>query len=448
MTVHNVAGKALGVGLFIAFAMFLFVVLFKGTGSNLGLSNAYSAKVVLPDAFQLVDNADVRRAGVKIGRVAGIESRGSEAVVTIEIDEEHAPLYRDATTLLRTKTLVGENYLQIEPGHPSAGALPDGALIPVEQTGEQVQLDEILSALDGRTRASIKRNLDGLGVGVAGRARDLNKLFAAARPTLADGATVMNAVRAQRQRFAGLIADTGEVTQAVADRTRDLQTLALSAKATAEAVAARDAALGQTFDELPATLRQARESVGRLRGFSRAATPVVGDLETGFARLRPVVADLPAAAAATRQVFQQLSPFLRVADPMLAHLRRFATALRPTAPALDAFLREVQPMVSFLKPYHRDAASFFANNGAMLSYRDALGGAARIFNHVDIDSYAGFTPEMRKSVDRLQELGALAVDNFPRMGRNSYPEPGTIGNPGPFKGRYPRVEARGAGQRP
>jgi phospholipid/cholesterol/gamma-HCH transport system substrate-binding protein len=443
VTVHNVAGKALGVAGFVAFALLLFVVLFKGAGGNVRLSEPYKAKAVMPDAFQLVENADVRWAGVKIGRVASIQSRGSQAIVTVEIDEDHAPLYRDATTLLRTKTLVGENYLQLNPGTPRAGRLDDGGVIPVERAGEAVQLDEILSSLDKGTRTAISRNLDGLGAGVDGREHELNRLFAAARPTLADGAAVMDAIAQQREEFAQLVDDTGKVTAAVAGRANDLQTLARSAKATAEAVAARDGALGETFEELPGTLKQARESVGRLQDFSRVATPVVGDLETGFARLRPVMADLPRAARATRTVFTELDPFLKVADPMLDRLKPFAVALRPTVPALDAVLRQVHPMVAFMKPYKRDAGAFFAANGSMLSYRDALGGAARIFNTIDVDSYAGFTPAMRKSVDRLQELGALAIEDFPRKGRNAYPKPDKVDDPEPFDGNYPRVQSRG-----
>jgi phospholipid/cholesterol/gamma-HCH transport system substrate-binding protein len=442
VTVHNILGKSLGIGAFVAFTLMLFAVLFNGAGGRLRVSEPYSVQVVMPDAFQLVQNADVRWAGVKIGQVSNIQSRGAQAVVKIEIDKKYAPLYRDASTLLRTKTLVGENYLQVNPGTPRAGALAKNAAIPIEQAGEAVQLDEILSSLDTRTRSAISRNLDGLGTGVAGRSAELGRLFAATRPTLADGATVMSAVRTQREGFAQLVQDTGEVTQAVAGRSRDLQTLARSAKATAQAVAARDEALGQTIEQLPGTLRQARKSVAHLQAFARDATPVMADLETGFARLEPVVKALPRAASSSRVMVRQLEPFLKVADPLLSRLRPFTSALTPTMPALDALLHQVQPMATYLKPYYRDAAALFAANGAMLSYRDKFGGAARIFNTIDIDSYAGFSPEMREAVDRLQAIGALAVENFPRKGKNAYPAPGAIGTPAPFDGHYPRVVAR------
>jgi phospholipid/cholesterol/gamma-HCH transport system substrate-binding protein len=441
MTVHHVWTKAAGVGVFLLFGLALFIVLFKGAGGDLSPGTPYTVRVVMPDAFQLVDNADVRRAGVKIGRVSSIESRGSQALVDIEIDDEHKPVYRDAKILLRTKTLVGENYIQLDPGTPRAGALDDGGVVPVQSSAEAVQLDEILSALDRRTRASIQDNLDGLGTGVAGRSRDINELFAAARPAVADGAMVMSILRGQRGRLAELVRDTGRVTEAVASRDASLRSLATSAKRTAQAVAARDAALGQTLEELPSTLAQARSSVSVLQGFAREATPVVSDLQRGFADLRPVMLQLPSAAARTRETFGQLRPFLKVADPMLARLSSFTTALRPTVPALDGLLREAGPFSSYLRPYAPELGAFFANQSAHDTYRDQLGGAVRIFNHVDADTYSGFTPALRKAVDELQRLGALAID-VPRLQENPYPKPGSVGSERPRDGEYPRVTAR------
>lgn len=442
MTVHNVFGKTVGVVAFIVFGLALFGVLFKGAGGGLGISDPYTVRVTMPDAFQLVDNADVRRAGVKIGRVRGITNRGSQAVVQVEIFDKYAPVYRDATSLLRTKTLVGENYIQLDPGHPRAGRLQKNGIIPAARAGEPVQLDEILSSLDSRTRDRIKANLDGLGGGVAGRARDLTRLFAATRPTILDGATVMGIADRQRDAFAGLVQDTGRVTKALAARSGELQNLVVSAKATAEAVAARDKKLGQTFEELPSTLRQVRSSIRRLRDFAVTATPVVGNLQRGFEGLRPVVEQLPDAAIETRRTFSAMRPFLTVADPMLARLAPFARALTTTVPALDAFLRQTQPMVSFLKPYDREFGSFLAANGAALSYRDAMGGAVRIFNHIDQQSYSAFTPEIQAAVKRLSDAGAVVLGDFPRKQSNPYPAPGAVGNPQAFDGNVPRVEAR------
>lgn len=441
MTVHHVWAKTIGVAAFLAVALALFIMLYRGAGGTIRLEQPYTISTVMPDAFQLVKNADVRTAGVKIGKVAAIDSRGSQAVVKLELDDEHAPIYRDARTLLRTKTLVGENYVQLEPGHRAAGTLPDGGTLPIRQTGEAVQLDEILSSLDRPTRQSIKRNLDALGTGVDGRQRDLNRLFAAARPTLSEGSAVMAVLQRQRLRLASLVQDTGQVTRALGERDTQLQSLVRGAKQTAQAVADREAALGQTLDELPDTLDQARTSVTRLQRFSRVATPVVGNLRTGVAGLRPVLAELPRAASRTRATVAQLQPFLGQADPLLSRLAPFSRAARPAVPELDKLLREAEPFLSYLGPYHRDTGAFFANVAAIQRYRDEIGGGLRIINHIDYDSVTPLPPPVRKTIHGLQDLGGLVLD-VPRMRQNPYPAPATLERRAPFSGKYTRVESR------
>jgi phospholipid/cholesterol/gamma-HCH transport system substrate-binding protein len=442
MTVHNVYGKILGVLVFVAVFLVLFIGLYKGAGGTVGrLSSPYTANVILPDGFQLVENADVRAAGVKIGRVASIMNRGAHAVVKVEIDKDHAPLHRDATTLLRTKTLVGENFLEVVPGNQAQGDLPDGGTIPVDRAGESVQLDEILSSLDERTRAGIQRTISGLGTGVAGRATDINRLFAAMPPTVVSGATVMGLLDRQRDEFGALIDDTGQVMQAIASRGTSLRSLVTSAKSTAEVVATRDRALGSIFKELPSTLQQTRTSVTRLQEFSRVSTPVVADMTVGFRELQPVVRDLPAAADFTRQAMLRLAPFIKVVDPLLDELKPFANATKDAIPGLDAVLRQADPLVSFLSPYDRDLASFFANQAGMTSYKDANGHGVRLLLHIDPNGYAGFSPQMRQALDRLGEAGSVAIDAV-RVQKNPYPAPGTIGKNVPFRGDYQRVEPR------
>ncbi|MCW2986986.1 MAG: virulence factor Mce family protein [Conexibacter sp.] len=441
MSVRNVSAKVAGVLVFVTVGLALFWALYAGAGGRSPLYNPYKLNIVVPDAFQLVQNADVRQAGVKVGRIGQVTNRGGNALVRLELDDDHAPVYRDATTLLRTKTLVGENYIELDPGNPRTGKIPDGGIIPLRRSGEAVQLDQILSALDPTTRAAVQRNLDGLSGGLVGRSRDLNALFGQLRPTTADGADVVSVLADQRAEFAGLVRDTGSLTRAVADQRGQLQTLARSARAAAAAAASRDRALGQTIDGLPGVLAQTRTSVRRLQRFSGAALPVIRDLDQGVTRLQPVMRALPAAASRTRELVGQLRPFLTVADPMLDRLRPFARALAPALPALDALLDQAQPALAYLRPFSPEVGSFLANQAAHGSYRDKFGGGDRIFSHIDPDSLTGIGPEYQRAVDALQKAGAVAVDG-PHMDENPYPKPGTIGKPELFDGTYPTISAR------
>jgi hypothetical protein len=138
----------------------------------------------------------------------------------------------------------------------------------------------------------------------------------------------------------------------------------------------------------------------------------------------------------------QLRPFLKVADPMLEKLTPFSRSLTSTVPAVDAFLRQAQPAVTFLKPHNMDFASFFGSNGQAGPYRDAFGGAVRIFNHIDHQSLSAITPTAQAAINRLADAGAVVLGDFPRKRKNSYPAPGSALKPQEFSGKVPRVEAR------
>lgn len=440
MRVQHIGLKIAALAVFAAVCSAIFVYLYTSAGGRLPLSNPYRVGAAVPNAFQLVPNADVRQAGVKIGRVVSIDGNADAAQVKLELDRDQAPIYRDTRLMVRTKTLVGENYLDLRPGTPRAGAVPEGGTLPLRNAQDAVQLDQILSALDGRTRASVRRNLRELGVGVGGAGPELNRLFGAARPTVADGGRLMAILRAQRVQVARLVDDTGAVMQAFGDRTADVRSLARSAKATAVAVAGRDQRLRETIDELPATLRRARSASARLGRFSVRAAPVVRDLRLAARDLGPVVRDLEPTARDARQVLVALQPLLLRMDPLLGRLRTFTTAARPLVPSLDALLRQLSPALAYLAPYRREFGAFFANVGSANDTRDAVGQIARVHPQVSEASGSTLQPEAKKALDAILKAGLATRAHV--IGTNPYPKPGGVAEPKPFDGSYPRVQAQ------
>jgi phospholipid/cholesterol/gamma-HCH transport system substrate-binding protein len=440
MRVSHLGAKVAALGVFTVACVGIFVYLFGAAGGKLRLSTPYQVTVQVPNAFQLVPNADVRAAGVKIGTVNAIESDGPVARVKLELQDRYAPLYRDARVLVRTKTLVGENYLDIEPGTPRSGRLPDKATLPARNGEDAVQLDQILSAMDARTRATVRANLQNLGGGLRGRGSELNRIFAAARPTVATGGRAIALLDGQREQVARIVQNTGRVMAAIGDRKADVRVLATSARRTAEAVAARDERLKAFLEELPGTLTQARASTTRLGAFAGRATPVAADLRAAARDLGPVVRDLGPAATGTRRLLTELPPLLRTADPLLQRLGTFSRSGTPTVAALDAFLREVNPAISFLKPYAPEFGSFFANTGSALTSRDAVGNVGRVHAQIGESSLDNLGEGARQALDALLKAGAL--DTYHQVRNNSYPEPGTVGSPGPQKGAYPRLQPK------
>jgi phospholipid/cholesterol/gamma-HCH transport system substrate-binding protein len=432
--------QAVALGLFLAACATVFVLFWRFAGGDVNpLDHPYKVQAVVPSAVALAGNADVRQAGVRIGKVTGIADRGTTAVLELQLDGAHAPAYRNARVLVRTKTLSGENYVDLDPGSPQAGAVPSGGVLGIDHAGQAVQLDDILSSLDAPRRRSLQRVLDGLGAGLGGHGAYLNRFLGGTADTMRDGATVTEVLGADRKSLAALTDDVGHVMQAIGDRGEAVATLARGARRLATAVAARERDLRATLAALPGFLAQTRDTTTALGSFSDEATPVVRDLADATSTLVPAVTQLRPTAERARRAVGALQGFARRALPLVERLAPFArTATRVAAP-LEATLRELNPLLRHLAPYGRDAAAFMATTRAVNETTDALGHYARVIPLVSKSNLFGvLTPEQEKTLQALFANGI--VKNLDERGRNPYPKPGQAFRPLPFDGHYPHVE--------
>ena len=114
----------------------------------------YLVKVGFPEAVGLLQDVDVRTAGITIGTVRDveIEQHSKRAVATLALEPEYAPLARDARAILRRKTLLGETFVEITTGSRDGPKLPDGGRLANAAVAPTVELDEILQTYDERTR--------------------------------------------------------------------------------------------------------------------------------------------------------------------------------------------------------------------------------------------------------------------------------------------------------
>ncbi len=60
-------------------------------------------------------------AGVQVGQVGGVSLHNGQAMVTMNIYKQYAPIYRNATVLLRPRTPLKDMYLELDPGTRNAG---------------------------------------------------------------------------------------------------------------------------------------------------------------------------------------------------------------------------------------------------------------------------------------------------------------------------------------
>ena len=164
----------------------LLMFLWTAFGGTLPLRpEGYRLKADFPEASLLVKEADVRMAGVNIGKVKSKElgPGGRTTTVEIELDNRFAPIGKDARAILRQKSLLGETYVELTPGSPGAEKLDDGGTLARTNVEDTVELDEVFRVFDPKTRDAFQQWLHVAGIVTTGRwTRDFNDSLGNAAP--------------------------------------------------------------------------------------------------------------------------------------------------------------------------------------------------------------------------------------------------------------------------
>jgi phospholipid/cholesterol/gamma-HCH transport system substrate-binding protein len=335
-------------------------------------AEGYRFDVKFPEAAQLAQEADVRISGVNVGKVKKkVPDRATGLTeVTIELDDEYAPIPTDTRAILRQKTLLGETYVELAPGSSRSRMLAEGGALATSQVSPTVELDEIFRALDPRTRDAFRTWLDQQGRAVGEGGAALNAALGNLTPFAQNSRDVFRILRKQDTATAGLVRDTGAVFGALSERRGQLRSLIVNSNRVFEATASRDEELAETFAILPTFLRETRATTRRLTDFATATNPLVTQLRPAARELSPTLIDLKQLAPDLRGLFRDLDPLIKVSKPGLPALERTLDDTRPLLARLEPYLRNVQPILSYLGLYRREITAFFANDAASTQVTD------------------------------------------------------------------------------
>jgi len=411
-------------------------------------NGSYDVRVMVPSAQSLGPGAEVRIAGVQIGRLGSIERRGNGAELRLKLEDDKAPIPADSQFALRLRSLIGENFIELYPGK-SRTALPDAGVLPMTaQKFEYVDLEQILDLLKGRTRTDARRLLQGLGAGLDGRGADLNHVLGGAADLISGAEPVMRVLHADRARVSRLVEQVGDLTRAIGERGDAIATLSRAGRRTARVLASSDDALRQTLSQFPPTLRQVRATSGVLRSVTAQSTPVISRLAGVVGDLRPAVNALGPATVQGRQVLTQLDATTPPLRKTVRALRRAAGPLANALPQLHKTMCQLNPIVSRVRPYQDEVAALLQNLGSVTSYYDAQGHAGRLLPLAGRYSLAPQGSSLASGFQLLQDAGVLGSD--PGVGYNPFPEPKEAPRPAAgrgllgidqYKTKYERVEA-------
>lgn len=303
-----------------------------------------SAQAVTPGQGQTVNIA-----GIRVGDVSGVELEGGAAVVSMEIDNEYAPLiHEDASTLLRPKTGLQDMTLELDPGEGTR-TVEEGSTIPLARSQSNVNPDQILASLDADTRDYLTLLLQGGAEGLGGRGEELSAGLRRFEPTTRDLAKISSAVAERRDNLRRVIHTFGQVSDELGRSDTRLADFVVSSNEVMAAFARQEASVRGTLEELPGTLSEtnaALESSDRL------------SLELGPAAsaLRPAARALAPALRQTRPLFRetkapirdQIRPFAREVQPSVADLRRASEALGEATPPLTHAFGDLNGLLNAL----------------------------------------------------------------------------------------------------
>src|SRR5919202_3308181 len=249
-------------GLFALSCFGILLFLWVAFGGSVPLKpNKYQLRVSFPEATTLAEQADVRIAGVTVGKMRrkDLDKGGYRTRTVLDINSRFAPLPKDTRAILRQKTLLGETFVELSPGNPDRGYLPDHAILPNAQVEPTVQLDEILRTFDPKTKAAFRNWVQSSALQIRGNAPiDLSDALGNLAGFAQDGADVLRVLNDQKTAVRQLIKNTGVVFGALNERKGQLRQLVVNSQRTFSATAAEQNALADTFAVFPTFLDESR----------------------------------------------------------------------------------------------------------------------------------------------------------------------------------------------
>src|SRR4051812_18717795 len=360
-------GRILAMVIFALSCFGLLTFLWISFGGSVPLKpKQYELTVNFPEATTIAEAADVRLAGVTIGKVRskGLDKDANRTKVVLSIEPKYAPLPKDTRAILRQKTLLGETFVELSPGDKSAGELPDGGTLANSQVEPTVELDEILRIFDKPTKVAFQSWVKESSKTISGTApEDLNSALGNLAGFAEDGASVLDVLDTQSTAVRHLIKNTGVVFGALNERKGQLHDLIVNSDRTFSALQSEQDALAATFRIFPTFLDESRVTLARLENFSQNAHPLINDLKPVADDLGPTVRDLGALAPDLETFFRRLPPVIEDSKTDLPDAADFLRGAIPVLRSVHVFLPQLNPILSYWN-FDQDRIAHFLSAGA------------------------------------------------------------------------------------
>jgi virulence factor Mce-like protein len=183
-------------------------------------SATHTVSMRVSDADGISVSSDVRIGGRLVGQVTGVKSDGDYSTLTFHVDDSEWPLPADTTASIRLATLLGQKYVELQPGSDAQHKLADNATIDLPRTKPVVDFDQILDTFDTPTRTALTDIVKTLGGAVDGQEGTLQQLLPSLHDLSQHSVTPTGELATRDPEFNGILVNLG-VTADQLNRSRE-----------------------------------------------------------------------------------------------------------------------------------------------------------------------------------------------------------------------------------
>ncbi|MBA3300551.1 MAG: MCE family protein, partial [Thermoleophilaceae bacterium] len=345
------------------------VAVFLAYNANAGLPfvPTYDLKAELPSGSKLVRGNEVRVGGFRVGVIDGITTRTVEtkaagpravAVVAMKLDKSIEPISKDSTLIVRPRSALGLKYVELRPGKSketlkAGSTVSDVDRLSAEQLEGPIDLEDVFSTFDERTRENSRENLTSFGDALAGRGASLNISIEALAPFVTYLTPVMKNLSDPDTELDEFFASIGRASAQVAPVARTQAVLFTNLADTFRAFSACPECLQETIEKAPGTLEVAIRSFGVQRPFLKDFTELSRRLRPAARTLRTELPTINVALKEGQPVLRRSVDFNKRTERVFGSLRKLVknpnTKLGLTS--LQALLRSGRPLLEYVAPY-------------------------------------------------------------------------------------------------
>ena len=327
-----------------------------GMGAAGGGSGATSYRVdaIFDRTAALIPGQKVKVAGAPVGLVSDITlTEDRRARVQMDVQEGFAPFKEDARCIIRAEALIGEKFIQCDPGsrraRPLEGEGGEAPTVPLERNSVPVEIDTILSTFRRPYRERLRILLSEFGVGLSGRSEDLDATIRRANPALREANELLRVLARERDSLAQLVEGTDAALAELASRRSQVQSFIERADQVTQATASRRSELSETVRRAPALLAEAEPAARRLSSFAREATPIARQLRAAAPAVNAVLEDVAPLSEAAVPALQRLSRTAKIGRSTVRAALPVANRLRGATAGMPAVVRLTTDLVESLR---------------------------------------------------------------------------------------------------